>query len=405
MAEKIKVFLSYRRADTQHVAGRAGDRLSELYELFMDIDTIPPGVDFTDYVRRAVGSCDVLLAFIGDRWTSLTDDQGSRRLDDPTDWVVEEIRVALGRGVRVIPVLVEGAAMPTASELPESLRPLVNRQALLLRHNTFSADFARLVAGIQHAGAEIRAARESIAAAVTVAAARPADHYADRWEAAAAPVPPGPDVPRRIPTHSPRRRWLITVPIMAAAVIVGVLLVVLHPFRSPTAAPSAAGGLTPAVATVAPTRPPAQPARTLGQLRAHVPASFRSTCDTLEPRAAPLRASLVIATQCAPAQSVSRGAPVYSFYFQYATPESATAAFRAYYNPGDLSEGDCTSQPAELTYARDGLTGTLRCYEDADGYRVFAWTCDELGILSSVADQTLSYAELSRWWRQAGPLR
>ena len=76
MAEKIKVFLSYRRADTQHVAGRAGDRLSELFELFMDIDTIPPGVDFTDYVRRAVGNCDVLLAFIGDRWTTLTDEQG-----------------------------------------------------------------------------------------------------------------------------------------------------------------------------------------------------------------------------------------------------------------------------------------------------------------------------------------
>jgi hypothetical protein len=48
----------------------AGDKLQEMFELFMDIDTIPPGVDFTDYVRRAVTSCDVLLAFIGDHWLS-----------------------------------------------------------------------------------------------------------------------------------------------------------------------------------------------------------------------------------------------------------------------------------------------------------------------------------------------
>jgi len=96
----------------------------------MDIDTIPPGVDFTEYVRRAVGSCDVLLAFSGDRWLDLTDESGRRRIDDPADWVVQEIRVALARDVRVIPVLVEGAAMPTPAQLPESLWSLVNRQAL-----------------------------------------------------------------------------------------------------------------------------------------------------------------------------------------------------------------------------------------------------------------------------------
>jgi hypothetical protein len=294
--------------------------------------------------------------------------------------------------------------MPAASELPEPLRPLVNRQALLLRHNTFSADFARLVAGIQHAGAERRSVREPTATTSAVAPPPP-DRYADRWEAAAAPVPTGPAVPRRIPTRSPRRRWLITVPIVVAAALVGVALVVLHPFGAAVSGPPAAGGPSPAVSTIASTKPPAEPARTVAQLRTHVPESFRSSCDKLEPRAAPLRASLVVAAQCAPAESISRGAPVYSFYFQYATPASAATAFRAYYNPGELPDGDCTSQPAELTYARDGLTGTLRCYQEADGYRVFAWTSDDLGILSSVADQTLSYAELSRWWRQAGPVR
>jgi hypothetical protein len=86
MTEQVKVFLSYRRADTQHVAGRAADRLGDRYELFMDMDTIPPGVDFTDYVRRAVGNCDVLLAFIGEQWLTLTDRTGGRRIDDPQDW-------------------------------------------------------------------------------------------------------------------------------------------------------------------------------------------------------------------------------------------------------------------------------------------------------------------------------
>ena len=123
MPDKVKVFLSYRRADTQHVAGRAGDRLSEMFDLFMDIDTIPPGVDFTDYVRRAVGSCDVLLAFIGDQWVKLTDEQGRRRIDDPNDFVAEEIQVALTRDVRVIPVLVEGATLPLPEQRPAAQVP------------------------------------------------------------------------------------------------------------------------------------------------------------------------------------------------------------------------------------------------------------------------------------------
>ena len=58
-----------------------------------------------------------------------------------------------------------------------------------------------------------------------------------------------------------------------------------------------------------------------------------------------------------------------------------------------------------MPYSRDGLTGTLRCYEDAEGYRVFAWTADELAIVASVADRTMSYAELAQWWNHAGPVR
>jgi hypothetical protein len=97
--------------------------------------------------------------------------------------------------------------------------------------------------------------------------------------------------------------------------------------------------------------------------------------------------------------------PAYSFYFAYADPDAATTAYQAYYAPGDLPAGDCTNAPAELAYAREGISGTLRCYTDGEGYSVFAWTADDLALVASVADRNLSYAELYRWWQQAGPLR
>jgi hypothetical protein len=132
------------------VAGRLGDRLSARFDrVFMDIDTIEPGVDFTEVIRQAVDECDVLLALIGDHWVSAVDERGRRRLDDPNDWIVEEIKVALRRGIRVIPVLVDGARMPSRDQLPEVLAPLARRQALTVRHESFSSDAARLIAAIE----------------------------------------------------------------------------------------------------------------------------------------------------------------------------------------------------------------------------------------------------------------
>src|SRR5215813_2477651 len=96
----------------------------------MDIDTIPLGVDFVGVIEDAVARCDVLLAVIGPRWLTSQDAQGSRRLDDPNDFVRLEIEAALKRGVRVVPVRVDGAAMPAAEQLPPSLRPLARRQAI-----------------------------------------------------------------------------------------------------------------------------------------------------------------------------------------------------------------------------------------------------------------------------------
>jgi len=110
----------------------------------MDVTDIEAGVDFVDVLQRAVGSCDVLLAVIGREWLTCTDRNGRRRLDDPHDFIRLEIGIALTRNVRVIPVLVEGAVVPTASELPSDLEGLTRRQAVELRDARWNADVESL---------------------------------------------------------------------------------------------------------------------------------------------------------------------------------------------------------------------------------------------------------------------
>jgi hypothetical protein len=84
-----RIFPSYRRDDSSGYAGRLYDRLSQHFgraHLFMDVDTIPPGLDFVEAIQDAVGSCDVLLAVIGRQWLTSTDRRRRRRLDNPEDF-------------------------------------------------------------------------------------------------------------------------------------------------------------------------------------------------------------------------------------------------------------------------------------------------------------------------------
>ncbi len=96
-------------------------------------------------ITAAVGSCDSLLALIGNEWLKVTDTGGGRRIDDPTDFVRLEIEAALSRDVRVIPVLVEGARMSRVEELPPSLAKLARRQAIELSPSRFKSDLHRLL--------------------------------------------------------------------------------------------------------------------------------------------------------------------------------------------------------------------------------------------------------------------
>jgi TIR domain len=142
------IFISYRRDDAAGWAGRlSADLRAGLREtpVFMDIDAIPPGVPYDDYIAQAVGSCHVLIALIGPHWLTITDKAGRRRLDDPADLTRLEILAALKRNIRVIPALVGGAEMPAADELPDALKPLARRQAYELADHRWNEDCARLV--------------------------------------------------------------------------------------------------------------------------------------------------------------------------------------------------------------------------------------------------------------------
>ena len=146
------VFISYRREETRHIAGRLADRLTERLgstRVFMDVETIEPGVDFAASIARGVASCDVLIALIGPTWSTIVDRRGRRRLDDPDDFVVLEIQAALERGIRVIPVLVDGAVMPDRDDLPEGLQGLARRNAVRLDHETFRSDVAPLLDAVE----------------------------------------------------------------------------------------------------------------------------------------------------------------------------------------------------------------------------------------------------------------
>ena len=141
------IFLSYRRDDSSGYAGRLFDNLAERFgreRVFMDIETLEPGMDFVAGIDRAIESCGAVIAMIGPNWAKAQDGEGRRRLDNPHDFIRLEITSALTRNVRVIPVLVHNASMPSEQELPEPLRPLCRLQASEISDNRWEFDVRRL---------------------------------------------------------------------------------------------------------------------------------------------------------------------------------------------------------------------------------------------------------------------
>jgi hypothetical protein len=118
-----KIAISYRRADSAAIAGRISDRLVAHYgedAVFMDVDNIPFGIDFRDHIRDTLLKADVVIAVIGPNWVG-RDVVGAARIAEETDPVRVEIETALAQHKAVIPVLVDGARMPSDIELPPPL--------------------------------------------------------------------------------------------------------------------------------------------------------------------------------------------------------------------------------------------------------------------------------------------
>jgi hypothetical protein len=145
-------FISYRRSDTGPYARLLKEHLSDRFPgtpVFMDLDSIEAGLDFAEVIRDAVNSCLVMIALIGSRWVTIADEKGRRRIEDRGDYVRFEIRTALERGVRVIPVLADGAKPLRHQQLPPDLRKLARLSALELSYDRFDYDETRLTAVIE----------------------------------------------------------------------------------------------------------------------------------------------------------------------------------------------------------------------------------------------------------------
>ncbi|MEM9056604.1 MAG: DUF1566 domain-containing protein [Pseudomonadota bacterium] len=156
------VFLSYRRDDSRADAGRLYDHLSRAFgedAVFMDVDDIAPGENFVARLETTLARCDVLLAVIGRRWTTVSDAGGTPRLHDADDYVALEIATALKRGVTVIPVLVGGATMPASGDLPPTLAALGQQQALSVRDERFRDDVEHLVDAVRRSQPAVRRRR------------------------------------------------------------------------------------------------------------------------------------------------------------------------------------------------------------------------------------------------------
>jgi hypothetical protein len=146
------IFISYRRDDTEGQAGHLFNDLARSFgkdAVFMDVAAIEPGRDFRRVIDDHVASCGVLLTLLGRGWLNATNEAGQRRLDDPMDFVRLETAAALKRDIPVVPVLVHGAKMPRADELPDDLKELAFRNSVELTHARWDSDMEVLIKALR----------------------------------------------------------------------------------------------------------------------------------------------------------------------------------------------------------------------------------------------------------------
>jgi hypothetical protein len=220
-----RVFINYRRSDASAHANLLYDWIRERYgedRVFKDVDSIAPGLDFVEAIEHAIDSSEVMLVVIGKGW--LVDADGRHRLEDVDDYVRMEVATALRRNIRVVPVLVEGAEMPTAAELPEPLANLTRRHAFEINDARTRADRDELLRRLD----TILGPPAPDASASPAVAVRPPDPQPEP----VAVVSASPSKPESKPTKS-LVRWgwisaggsLFFFPLAAVSVILGALAI------------------------------------------------------------------------------------------------------------------------------------------------------------------------------------
>jgi TIR domain-containing protein len=410
-ADKFRVFLNYRREDTRPYARLLYDALRERWpdddQVFLDLDRISAGLDFAKAINLAVGSCDVLIAVIGNKWLSVVDaETGENRLKNHDDYVRLEIEAALNRDVRVIPVLVAGGAIPISQELPQSLVPLTRRNALEMSDTHWDYDIDRLLDALSRIEREKKASLKP-------ERARQAAEDERRTRAAAAadeaqlPVVPRPPPAAMKPGEGPQargtrrglslpRRWLIPallLAVVAAAAITAAVLLLGGGNEK-----SGAGGTT----------TPQSPSRGLAAV---IPSPlFRNSCRVQ----APLLDGAVETAVCTPPASSAEGRlPLYptrwevSSFANAATLRSAYESLRAQHDIGqDFGRCDGASWGGEGEWFHGpGKPGGRRfCYFEGN-VAVMVWTHEKLGqeshidMIGIAREGGSDHATLFTWWR------
>jgi hypothetical protein len=138
--EKIGIFVSYRRADTAGHAGRLVDQLKTRFgqDIFLDVDSIRPGANFHEVIAETFAKCGAVVVLIGKRW--LERDASMPPFGDSRDVITQEIHMAMDSNLPIVPVLVDGASMPSESMLPAPFATLAKLNAIDLRHTSFERD-------------------------------------------------------------------------------------------------------------------------------------------------------------------------------------------------------------------------------------------------------------------------
>lgn len=333
------IFISYRRDDSAGYAGRLYDRLAAHFgaeRVFMDVEGIEPGLDFVDAIEEAVSSCRVLIAVIGDEWTSSVDAAGRRRLDDPNDFIRLETGAALKRGIRVVPVLVGGAVMPLAAELPEELKALTRRQAIEINHKQWEASTGELIRTLEgilktppaDAAASKQPSADPNAANVGAASASMAGNAAA--------------------THGKSRRWALPAVVAAVALVAAGLWMIPGDRNTGADAEKQPVGKTveaPAVA-VPPSPKDATPAVALS-----APASVAPAKPAAPEKVDPLPVAKPVATPAPAAPAAAVPAPVPPPVIREFKADVSAARTRLCYRVSNADSLTLSPRPGELDNA------------------------------------------------------